>query len=63
MIFEEHANLKYKYGSRNFWSEGFWVSTVGRNKQAIKKYIKEQEIEDQIKDKRSLKEYVDPFKG
>ena len=63
MIFEGHANLKYKYGSRNFWSEGYWVSTVGGNKNAIKKYIKEQEIEDQIKDKRSLKEYVDPFKG
>ncbi len=63
MIFEEHANLKYKYGSRNFWAEGYWVSTVGRNKQTIKKYIHEQEIEDQIKDKRSLKEYIDPFKG
>ena len=63
MIFEEHANLKYKYGSRNFWSEGYYVSTVGLNKQTIKKYIREQEIEDQIQDKRSLKEYVDPFKG
>lgn len=63
MIFEEHANLKYKYGSRNFWAEGYYVSTVGQNKQTIKKYIHEQEIEDQIKDKRSLKEYIDPFKG
>ena len=63
MIFEEHANLKYKYGRRNFWATGYYVSTVGRNKQAIKKYIKEQELEDQIKDKRSLKEHVDPFKG
>lgn len=63
MIFEEHANLKYKYGSRTFWAEGYYVSTVGLNKQTIKKYIREQEIEDQIQDKRSLKEYVDPFKG
>ena len=63
MIFEEHANLKYKYCSRHFWSEGYYVSTVGLNKQTIKKYIREQEIEDQIQDKRSFKEYVDPFKG
>ena len=63
MIFEEHSNLKYKYGSRNFWAEGYWVSTVGANKQTIKKYIQNQELEDQIKDKRSLKEYKDPFKG
>ena len=46
MIYEEHANLKYKYGSRNFWSEGYYVSTVGLNKQTIKKYIREQEIEE-----------------
>ena len=63
MIFEEHANLKYKYGSRNFWSEGYYVSTVGLNKQTIRKYIREQEIENQIQDKRSLTEYVDHFKG
>lgn len=63
MIFEEHANLKYKYGSRNFWCEGYYVSTVGLNKNTIKKSIREQELEDQIKDKRNLKEYIDPFKG
>ena len=50
-IFEEHANLKYKYGSRNFWSEGYYVSTVGLNKQTIKKYIREQEIEVKFKTK------------
>ena len=63
MIFEEPVNLKYKYGSPNFWNEGYYVSTIGLNKQTIKKYIREQKIEDQIQDKRSLKEYVDPFKG
>ena len=63
MIFDEHANLKYKYGSRHFWSEGYYVSTVGLNKQTIKKYIREQETEDMIQDKKSLKEYHDPFKG
>lgn len=63
MIFEEHANLKYNYGNRHFWAEGYFVSTVGMNKNTIKKYIQNQELEDQISDKRSLKEYKDPFTG
>ena len=63
MIFDEHANLKYNYGNRHFWSEGYYVSTVGLNKNTIKKYIQEQEIEDRILDKRSMKEYKDPFTG
>ena len=63
MIFDEHANLKYNYGSRHFWSEGYYVSTVGLNKETIKKYIQNQELEDQILDKRSVKEYKDPFTG
>ena len=63
MIFEEHANLKYNYGNRVFWAEGYFVSTVGLNKNTIKKYIREQEVEDMLQDKRSVKEYEDPFKG
>lgn len=56
MIFEEHANLKYNYGNRHFWAEGYYVSTVGLNKTTIKRYIQNQDLEDQIKDKRSLKD-------
>jgi len=63
MIFDEHANLKYNYGNRHFWAEGYFVSTVGANKNTIKKYIQEQEFEDKLRDKRSLKEYKDPFMG
>ncbi len=63
MIFENHANLKYKYGQRTFWARGYYVSTVGLNKNTIKKYIREQEVEDMLQDKRSVKEYEDPFKG
>ena len=63
MIFDEHANLKYNYGSRHFWSEGYYVSTVGLNKKTVQNYIKNQELEDQLQDKRSLKEYKDPFTG
>ena len=55
MIFEEHANLKYNYGNRHFLAKGYFVSTVCMNKNTIKKYIQNQELEDQIKYKRSLK--------
>ena len=63
MIFDKHANLKYKYGNRHFWAEGYYVSTVGLNEATIKKYIQEQEKHDIAMDKLSVKEYEDPFKG
>ena len=61
MIFERHANLKYKYGNRHFWCEWYYVSTVGLNEETIKKYIAEQEQRDQAVDRLSVKEYQDPF--
>ncbi|WP_027622893.1 IS200/IS605 family transposase, partial [Clostridium lundense] len=61
--FEKFANLKYKYGNRHFWCRGFYVDTVGKNKNAIEEYIKNQQNEDMIADQISIKEYVDPFKG
>ena len=63
MIFDRHANLKYKYGSRHFWCRGYFVDTVGRNKKAIAEYIKNQLQEDIASDQISMKEYVDPFTG
>ena len=62
MIFDKHANLKYKFGNRHFWSEGYYVSTVGLNEATIKKYIQEQEKHDIAMDKLSVKEYEDPFR-
>ena len=59
MIFDRHANLKYKYGDRHFWARGYFVDTVGRNKKQIQEYIKRQLEEDQM----SLKEFIDPFTG
>ncbi len=38
MIFDKHANLKYKFENRRFWSEGYYVSTVGLNEATIKKF-------------------------
>jgi len=61
MMFEKHANLKYKYGNRHFWAEGYYVSTVGLNEETIRKYVREQEKNDQAIDKLSVKEYEDPF--
>ncbi len=63
MIFERDANLKYKYGNRNFWAKGYFVSTVGLNDEVVKEYIKNQEKEDMMSDSLSTKEYKDPFKG
>ena len=63
MLFERHAELKYKLGNRNFWATGYYVSTVGLNEATIRKYIQDQEKEDQIEDKMMKKEYKNPFKG
>ena len=63
MIFDRHANLKYKYGNRHFWARGYYVDTVGRNKKQVQEYIKNQLQEDQIADQMSIREYVDPFTG
>ena len=63
MIFDRHANLKYKYGQRSFWCRGYYVDTVGKNETAIRNYIRNQLEEDYTKDQISLKEYIDPFTG
>ena len=63
MIFDRHANLKYKYGSRHFWCRGYYVDTVGRNKKAIAEYIKKQLEDDYMAEQISIKEYIDPFTG
>lgn len=62
MMFEKHANLKYKFGNRHFWAEGYYVSTVGLNEATIRKYIEDQEKHDIALDKLSVKEYEDPFR-
>ena len=63
MIFDRHANLKYKYGSRHFWCRGYYVDTVGKNSKRIEEYVRNQLQDDITTDKISLKEYVDPFTG
>ena len=63
MIFDRHANLKYKYGNRHFWCRGYFVDTVGKYETAIREYINNQLTEDILNDQLSLKEYMDPFTG
>ena len=63
MIFDRHANLKYKYGSRYFWCRGYYVDTVGKNEKMIAEYIRNQMQEDEMMDQVTMKEFVDPFTG
>ena len=63
IIFDRHANLKYKYGNRHFWCRGYFVDTVGKNAKKIEEYIRNQQQEDKMYDQLSLMEYVDPFTG
>ena len=63
MIFDRHANLKYKYGNRHFWARGYFCDTVGKNERIIQKYIREQLEKDVMEDQISLKEFTDPFTG
>ena len=63
MIFDMHSNLKYRYGNRKFWAEGYYVNTVGLNESTIRKYIREQEQHDIVIDKLITKEYTNPFRN
>ena len=63
MIFDRHANLKYKYGNRKFWCTGYYVSTVGRNEKAMKEYIRNQLREDYLADQMSMKVYRPLHRG
>ena len=63
LIFDRHADMKYKYGQRQFWCRGYFVDTVGKNTKAIKEYIANQLKEDKLRDDLSSKEYIDPFTG
>ena len=63
MIFEKHANLKYKYGNRHFWCRGYYVDTVGKNAKKIQEYIQNQLKNDLEYDQLTLNEYIDPFTG
>ena len=63
MIFDRHANLRYKYGQRSFWCRGYYVDTIGKNKRIIEEYIRNQLEEDFAADQITMKEYMDPFTG
>ena len=63
IIFDRHANLKYKYGNRHFWCRGYYVDTVGKNAKKIQEYIQRQLQEDAVSDQITFKEYIDPFTG
>jgi putative transposase len=62
IIYERHANLKYKHGNRSFWCRGHYVDTVGKNAKKIAEYIQNQLKEDQVSDQMTIKEYIDPLR-
>ena len=63
MIFDRHANMKYKYGNRHFCCRGYYVDTVGKNTKRIAEYIRNQLQEDIANDQLTLFENIDPFTG
>ena len=63
MIFDRFANLKYRYGNREFWCRGYYVDTVGRNRAAVEQYIRNQLEEDRVGEQLEMKELFDPFTG
>ncbi len=63
IIFDRHANLKYKYGSKHLWCRSYYVATVGRNKKVIAECVRNQLEEDNASDQISFKEFTDPFTG
>lgn len=63
MIFDRFANMKYRYGNRQFWCRGYYVDTVGRNKKAIEEYIRNQLVEDKQYEQLTMNELIDPFTG
>lgn len=63
MIFDKFANMKYRYGNRQFWCRRYYVDTVGKNTKAIDEYIKNQLEEDKQYEQLTMKELIDPFTG
>ena len=63
MRFDQHANIKYRNGNREYWCRGYYVDTVGRNQKVIAEYIRNQLKEDYTLDQMSIKEYTDPSTG
>jgi len=63
MIFDKFANMKYRYGNRQFWCRGYYVDTVGRNRKVIEEYIRNQLVEDKNYEQLTMKELIDPFTG
>jgi putative transposase len=63
MIFDKFANLKYRFGNRQFWCRGYYMDTVGRNKKVIAECIRNQLTEDKNYEQLMMKELFDPFTG
>ena len=41
-----YAERRRNYVGQHFWARGYFVSTVGRDEEMIREYIRNQEVED-----------------
>ena len=62
MLYEQFAELKYKYRNREFWCRGYYVDTEGKNTKRIAEYIKHQLEEDELREQMTIPG-VNPFTG
>ena len=63
MLYERFGDLKFKYRNREFWCRGYYVDTVGKNKEKIKDYIRKQLEEDKVGTQLSIPYAGSPFTG
>jgi putative transposase len=42
-----YAGRRRNFVGQHFWARGYWVSTIGKDEAAVRRYIQEQEKEDQ----------------
>ena len=53
-IARTYAGRRNNFTGQNFWARGYFVSTVGRDEETVKKYIKRQEDADRKIDQLKL---------
>ena len=53
-IARNYGGRQRNFQGESFWARGYYVSTVGRDEEVIKAYIKNQEAEDQKFDQQRL---------
>jgi putative transposase len=53
-IARQYSERKRNFVGQHFWARGYFVSTVGRDEEVIREYIRHQENEDRRRDQMEL---------